>query len=396
LQIEFESEKIKKCFLDLDRLSKQIGKERAKMNGLSREFIIHPGETLKEILEDRIMTQRELAKRTGVTEKHISTIVNGQKPISVSYAKKLEYALGIDAMFWINLQANFDKELADYEEMSNVTEEERVVVSNIKDISKFCFEVGLLDKKDKGPEQVLEYRKLFNISNLSYISQMKQFGAFRLAKEKSINQYVLYSWITLCDLLASKQPLVNPIDTKKLIKMLPMFKSLLFEDIVTVFHELKQSLADCGIKFSIIRHFRGAPVQGMLKKNHDGTITLNMTVRQKFADIFWFTFFHEIGHILHSDIDDMLIDWDALSSYKEQRADKFAENTLIGQDQYQSFTEKDDFTLQSIEDFCKKNEIPPYILIGRLQRDKYLKYSQYDNLKKKYDLSTIEKLVWNS
>ena len=371
--------------------------EKAKKNGLSREFIIHPGETLKEILEDRIMTQRELAKRTGVTEKHVSTIINGQKPISVSYAKKLEYALGIDAMFWINLQANYDKELADYEEMSNVSEEEQVVVSNIKDISKFCFEVGLLDKKDKGPEQVLEYRKLFNISNLSYISQMKQFGAFRLAKEKSINQYVLYSWITLCDLLASKQPLVNPIDTKKLIKMLPMFKSLLFEDIVTVFHDLKQSLADCGIKFSIIRHFRGAPVQGMLKKNHDGTITLNMTVRQKFADIFWFTFFHEIGHILHGDVDNnMLIDWDALSSHKEHRADQFAENTLIVQDQYQSFTEKDDFTLQSIEDFCKKNIIPSYILIGRLQRDKYLKYSQYNKLKKKYDLSTIEKLAWNS
>jgi len=371
--------------------------EKAKKNGLSREFIIHPGETLKEILEDRIMTQRELAKRTGVTEKHVSTIINGQKPISVSYAKKLEYALGIDAMFWINLQANYDKELADYEEMSNVSEEEQVVVSNIKDISKFCFEVGLLDKKDKGPEQVLEYRKLFNISNLSYISQMKQFGAFRLAKEKSINQYVLYSWITLCDLLASKQPLVNPIDTKKLIKMLPLFKSLLFEDIVTVFHDLKQSLADCGIKFSIIRHFRGAPVQGMLKKNHDGTITLNMTVRQKFADIFWFTFFHEMGHILHGDVDNnMLIDWDALSSHKEHRADQFAENTLIVQDQYQSFTEKDDFTLQSIEDFCKKNKIPSYILIGRLQRDKYLKYSQYNKLKKKYDLSTIEKLAWNS
>lgn len=68
---------------------------------------------MKEILEDRGMSQKELALRTGVTEAHVSSIVNCQKAISVSYAKKLEYALGIDAGFWINLQANYDKELAD-------------------------------------------------------------------------------------------------------------------------------------------------------------------------------------------------------------------------------------------------------------------------------------------
>src|SRR5690554_1197386 len=48
------------------------------MNGLSREFIIHPGETVKEILEERDMTQRELAIRADVTEKHISNVVNCQ------------------------------------------------------------------------------------------------------------------------------------------------------------------------------------------------------------------------------------------------------------------------------------------------------------------------------
>ncbi len=366
------------------------------MNGLSREFIIHPGETLKEILEDRKMTQRELAKRTGVTEKHVSTIVNGLKPISVSYAKKLEYALGINAMFWINLQANYDKEFADYEEMNNISVEEQAIVSDIKDITKFCSEVGLFNKKEKGCEQVIEYRKLFNVSNLEQISQMHQFGAYRLAKRKIVNPNVLFSWITLCDLLASKQTLEYPLDTNKLSNKLHFFKTLLFEDIVAIFHQLKQGLAECGIKFSIIRHFRGAPVQGMLKKNHDGTINLNMTVRQKFADIFWFTFFHEIGHILHGDIDNMVIDWDALSSHKEQRADKFAENTLVDLGQYRCFTDKEDFALQSIEEFCEKNKTPSYILIGRLQRDGYLKYTQHTNLKKRYDLNAIEKLIWTS
>ena len=60
------------------------------MSGLSREMIIHPGETLKEVLEERNMTQLELSLRTGVSAKHISTVLSGEKNISVSFAKKLE------------------------------------------------------------------------------------------------------------------------------------------------------------------------------------------------------------------------------------------------------------------------------------------------------------------
>jgi len=78
--------------------------------GLSGDFIIHPGETLAEVLEDREMSQKELAIKTGMTEKYISTVISGQQNISSSFAKKLEYALGIEKDFWINLQANYERE----------------------------------------------------------------------------------------------------------------------------------------------------------------------------------------------------------------------------------------------------------------------------------------------
>ena len=88
-----------------------------KIIGLSRDLIIHPGETLKEVLEGREMSQRELALRTGVTETHISYLVNGQKGISVSFSRKLGHVLNIDASFWINLQSNYDKEMAGFKEL---------------------------------------------------------------------------------------------------------------------------------------------------------------------------------------------------------------------------------------------------------------------------------------
>jgi len=90
--------------------------------GLSREFIIHPGETIAEAIEDREMSQHDLAVKTGMTEKHISTVINGQKNISPSFAKKLEYALGISSSFWMNLQNNYDQELLEYEELNSITQ----------------------------------------------------------------------------------------------------------------------------------------------------------------------------------------------------------------------------------------------------------------------------------
>lgn len=84
--------------------------------GLSNDFIIHPGETLTEVLKDRKMSQKELAIKTRMTEKYISTVINGQENISSSFANKLEYALGIEKEFWMNLQANYEREKKDVRE----------------------------------------------------------------------------------------------------------------------------------------------------------------------------------------------------------------------------------------------------------------------------------------
>ena len=47
-----------------------------KMNGLSLDFIIHPGETLKEVLEEKQMSQEELAIRTAFSQKKVSHFQN--------------------------------------------------------------------------------------------------------------------------------------------------------------------------------------------------------------------------------------------------------------------------------------------------------------------------------
>ena len=87
------------------------------INGLSRDFIIHPGETIAEVLDEKNISPKDLAIRCGCSEKHISNVISGKKNISINFAKKLEYALGMDAIFWINLQANYDKELLEQKKL---------------------------------------------------------------------------------------------------------------------------------------------------------------------------------------------------------------------------------------------------------------------------------------
>lgn len=81
------------------------------MYGLSLDLIVHPGETIREIIEDKNMSQEELAIRTNYSAKHISEVLSGKKGISSKFANALEYALGISTEFWINLQGIYDKEI---------------------------------------------------------------------------------------------------------------------------------------------------------------------------------------------------------------------------------------------------------------------------------------------
>ena len=112
----------------------------AKKIGISRDLIIHPGETIADVLEDRGITQAELASRAGVSPAYVSNVIAGKKGISANFAMGLEYALGVPKSFWLNLQANYEAELLEVNEEQTITDEERKVREDLKDIVKY-FEV---------------------------------------------------------------------------------------------------------------------------------------------------------------------------------------------------------------------------------------------------------------
>jgi len=69
---------------------------------------IHPGEVLKDELDEINLNQSELAKHIGVLPKTINEICRGKRGISAEMAMKLSKALGGNPQFWLNLQNNWE------------------------------------------------------------------------------------------------------------------------------------------------------------------------------------------------------------------------------------------------------------------------------------------------
>jgi len=73
----------------------------------------HPGQYIGELIEDYQMTQKEFAEKLGLSPKTISKLVNGEESISNDIAQKLEKFTNISMKTWLNLQASFDRKVAE-------------------------------------------------------------------------------------------------------------------------------------------------------------------------------------------------------------------------------------------------------------------------------------------
>src|SRR4029077_12023803 len=80
----------------------------AELTPIELNAVPHPGETVVEYLEFHRWSQRDLARRTGLTPKTISEICNGKAPITPSTALAFEKVLQRPAHFWTKLQSQYD------------------------------------------------------------------------------------------------------------------------------------------------------------------------------------------------------------------------------------------------------------------------------------------------
>lgn len=360
----------------------------AKKIGISRDLIIHPGETIADVLEDRGITQAELSSRTGVSPAYVSNVIAGKKGISANFAMGLEYALGVPKSFWLNLQANYESELLEINEGQTITEEERSAREDLRDIVKYLRQKGMMPIHEKKDDSILSLRKVLQISNIANLKEMIPTGNFRMAANTTVNANVLGAWIRLCQLAGNDKITLTKFEKKYTNDLIREIKYIMCQKNASIQRDLKNVMENYGIDFSVARNFRGAPVQGYISQKGDGIYQMVLTIRGAFADIFWFSLFHEIGHIFNGDIGKNFKFLDDGSDHdKELAADLFASNMLLTPESYKMFIQRGDFSIEAICNYAESQCVMPYIVIGRLQKEEYLDYRMYSDYKLRYKWS---------
>jgi len=109
-----------------------------------------------------------------------------------------------------------------------------------------------------------------------------------------------------------------------------------------------------------------------------------ITIRGKWADIFGFSLFHEIGHILLHKRPAVILEDDS-NDQREKEADAFAADALIPPEAYKQFVERGRFYSRDIKSLAQTVGIHPGIVVGRLQHEKLLPPHYYNDLRERYE-----------
>lgn len=123
----------------------------ATKNNPTAFMATHPGEILAAELEERGLTQKTFAEQTGLQRSHLSELINGKRPMTISIADRLEDALGIDSQSWMNLQTqyNYDVKALAEKSQSEKTATLQVSVSDTSIIADIKRAISLIRGVDK-------------------------------------------------------------------------------------------------------------------------------------------------------------------------------------------------------------------------------------------------------
>ena len=346
----------------------------------SRSFIATPpGATIKEQLNDRGMSQKEFSARMDMSEKHISRLINGDVQLTSEVAVRLEMVLGVPAKFWNNLEAIYREKLIKVE-AENTMDKDEVLAKQLpyNQMSKF----GWVPETRLMKERVINLRKYFEVVELSLLEnrQITKIACRRLAITEK-GDFALIAWAQEAKRVA-RQTDTTHINIDKLVRVLPEIRSMTLETPAEFSAELKDKLAQCGIALVFLPHLQGSFLQGA--SFIDGKkIVIGLTARGKDADRFWFSLFHELGHIVLGHIGKT----DEITEQDENEADLWAKDELIPKEEFEQFKKTQDYSSISVCDFANKIGIAPGIVVGRLQKERFITYNMLNELKEQYEIA---------
>ena len=356
----------------------------------AREMLSPPGDTLAETLEAKGISQTELASRTGRAKKTINEIIRGKASISPEMAIQLEKVLGISSDFWMERDRNYYLELAELEEAENkLKARDWARQFPLNEMRK----LGWIDyKQNSDLEKVNSIFHFFGVSNQNAFEEHYHKniykGAFRYSEKKQKNPYAIAAWLRQGELQAEKMGAID-FSEKKFKEKLKHIKNLMAKHPEDFFEQLQKICLEAGVKILHTPKLPKAPINGSTRWLNDNPV-IQLTDRYKRNDIFWFTFFHEAGHVLLHGKKNIFLEFEGYKDEdreKEEEANEFAIKWTLTKKQETEVRESLPLKDQEISNFAHQFNTHPAIIIGRLQKFGAINQSEGRAFFEKVDLS---------
>ena len=360
-------------------------------NQYSPDIVFHPATTLNEKLEEMGMSKKEFALRTGKPEKTIIAVLKEESSLTPEMAILFENVTQIPAQFWINKQARYNEYIARKKHEEVIAEaSDWATEFPYAEMAKHNWIATTRISKEK----IINLLSYFGVASHNawerlYIETELKVAAYTSLKH-SHEPHAISAWLRQGELQA-KQIEAPAFDGKKLKSNISAMRQLMIEQPINFFEQLQALCLQAGVVLLFTPKLPKVPLSGSTRWLNN-TPLIQLTARYKKNDNFWFTFFHELGHIiLHGKkfISLENVDFESADPEKEEEAHQFAIELTFTKEQELEVLQNISMSEQDIIDYAKKFNTHPAMIIGRLQHDGYIHYSVGRQFMEPIDLNSV-------
>ena len=340
-----------------------------------------PGEILLNELEEIGMSQQELARRMGRPAPKINEIIKGTKRVTQDTALQLERVLGIPAHAWMNLETN--RRLTE----ARIAERKRLegYTPLIKQYPVLEMEKrGWVERHTDPVDRVRELLTFFGVTSPDDIKPFTFEGAFRITGNRQVSEEALAVWLRQ-GWIKGQNIETAAFDAARFEQVLRKIRNdHARKPVPTVLSSMVDLCAAAGVALVVVKELSKIGANGVTRWLSPRKAMIQMSIRWRWEDIFWFTFFHEASHVLdRKKREGVYIEWskDRSQDDDERKADQFAGDFLLPPQAYAKFKNSNGQTAHAVSQFAHAMCVSPGIVVGRLQHDKVIGHQDLNNLR---------------
>lgn len=349
------------------------------------DWLSPPGETIADILEERSITEQDLGRAMEVSGDEIRGLLTGSKPVTPKAAQKLETVLGGSQEFWVARERRYREALRVLAERTVDSETSAWLKQlPIRDMEAF----GWMPSSETKSYRAANCLRFFGVSDVAawrqLYEQVLQTAVLRTSAKYTSAPGAIAAWLRRGEIEAAEVS-CEPWDADHFRKVTNEVRALTRERNPSIFiSELRHAFAKCGVAVVILRAPSGCRASGATRFLSSRKALMLLSFRHLSDDQFWFSVFHEAGHLLLHGRNALFVDGPQTPhSKQEHEANEFSATTLVPQEHRAEMMSLA-VDGRDVMRFARKIGVSPGIVVGQMQYLGHLTNRQLNNLKRRY------------